>query len=321
MWTDGVKSLPSALQEMVDDLSSGRSPDGIGVTMTAELSDAFRSKREGIQHVLEDIRRIFSGNEPRIADFHGDLGSIESAIDAHLRYASANWAATAKILAGIFSDCILIDVGSTTTDIIPVLNHRITSKGLTDLERLATGELVYTGALRSGIPSITHSLPIKGRETAVADERFALSADIHLILGNISQEDYSTETADGRDRSRQRCFERLARTVCADPETIGEPELIQMASFIRERQVEKIRFGLEKVLRGQKIRPGNDLPVVTTGIGGVFMGQEAGRRSGFRRFSRFEDIVGAGGTQAAAAVSVALLVAAEMGEMVRWSSS
>ncbi|MCL4436240.1 MAG: H4MPT-linked C1 transfer pathway protein [Thaumarchaeota archaeon] len=322
MWRGGKDRLPATLREVSDALSQGELPDAIGVTMTAELSDVFESKREGVEYTLQCVRQIYNGIDPiLVVDYNGELGTIKAAQQNPLRYSSANWAATAKVLSGIFADCLLIDIGSTTTDIIPILNHRIATEGRTDMDRLATGELVYTGALRSDIQSITHVLPVNGRETEVAAERFALSGDVHLILGNIAPEEYSTETADGRDTSRQRCFARLARTVCAEPEMIGETGLIKMVSYIYDKQVDKIHKRLTNVLRRLNITPREDMPVVTTGLGGLFLGREAAYKSGFRRFYRLEQIVGGENPQAAAAVSVALLTAAEMGEIVKWSPS
>ncbi len=322
MWNGGKDRLPAALREVSDILAQGDLPDAIGITMTAELSDAFESKSEGVEYTLQCVRQTYYDIGPLlVVDYNGDLGTIKAAQRDPLRYSSANWAATAKVLCGIFADCLLIDVGSTTTDIIPIQNSKIATEGRTDLDRLATGELVYTGALRSDIQSITHTLPVNGRETEVAAERFALSGDVHLILGNIAPEEYSTETADGRDTSRQRCFARLARAVCADPGMIGETGLIKMASYIYDKQVDKIHKRLVNVLDRLNIVPREDTPVITTGLGGLFLGREVAYKSGFRRFYNLEEIVGGENPQAAAAVSVALLTAAELGEAVAWSPS
>ncbi|MFQ6135008.1 MAG: hypothetical protein ACE5KU_04250, partial [Nitrososphaerales archaeon] len=120
--------------------------------------------------------------------------------------------------------------------------------------------------------------------------------------------------------SRRECLSRLARTVCADTDMIGEPELIRMASHIYSKQVEKIRKGLEKVWSRLPIGEGHkrNFPIVTVGLGGSFLGREAALRTGFRRFFDLEVILGLESSQAAAAVSAALLVAAGRGEEVAW---
>ena len=111
-----------------------------------------------------------------------------------LALAAANWIATAPLAAHIYPDCVLIDIGSTTTDIIPIKNGKECARGRTDLERLGTGELVYTGALRTNVATILDKVPLKNRWVRVASELFAVSADVHLVLGNIDPADYTTET-------------------------------------------------------------------------------------------------------------------------------
>ncbi len=320
LWKGGKKSLPDVLHEIHTLLAGSDSLDGVGITMTAELSDVFNSKLEGVSFVLGCIKEISGTIKPLVVDFDGGLLSVKESLEDHLKVAGANWAATAKILSGIFKQCILLDVGSTTTDIIPILKNEIAAEGKTDSKRLATGELVYTGALRSSIPSIVHNIPLNGIPTEVASELFALSGDVHLILGNISEEEYSTETADGRGKSRKECLSRLARVVCEDLDMIGELELERIASFIHDKQIQKIVRGLEKVW--SKIDLDEDakteFPMVTTGIGGIFLGRKAALKMGFRRLLDLETVLGLKSSQAAAAVSAALLVALAKGEAIDW---
>lgn len=320
LWKGGAKRLSTVLQEVQSDLSRNRRIDGVGVTMTAELSDVFESKRKGVEYVLRHVEEVSGGVKLLVVDYNGGLLSEEEALQDHLKVSGANWAATAKVLSQIFEECLLIDVGSTTTDIIPILNHEIAAEGKTDTARLATGELVYTGALRSSVPSIVHTVPLKEEEIGVVSEHFALSADIHLLLGNISRSDYSTETADGRGTSRRECLSRLARTVCADLDMIGKPELIRMASYIYGKQVEKIREGLDKVWNRLTLEQTDrrNFPVVTTGLGGEFLGREAASKTGFTRFFDLKSTLSLENSQAAAAVSIALLIAASRGEKMVW---
>ncbi len=316
LWRVGQQSLPAALKEIYGHVAESDVVDGVGVTVTAELSDVFKSKREGVKYVLRCVETVSGQVEPLVVDYTGGLLSVEEALKNHLRVSGANWAATATVLAKRFKECILIDVGSSTTDIIPILNHKVAAEGLTDVRRLATGELVYTGVLRSSIPSITHTIPVKGEATGVSSELFALSADVHLLLRNISGSEYTTETADSRGRSRKACLSRLARVVCADPDMIGEPEIIRMASYIYGKQVEKIGGGLEKVLNRLALKDVGRLPVVTTGLGGRFLGREAASKLGFRRFLDLGEILPMKDSQVAAAFSTALLIASAKGEEV-----
>ena len=59
-----------------------------------------------------------------------------------------------------------MDMCTTTTDIIPIINKQNIAKH-TDVERLGSGELVYTGMLRTNIATIVHSIPIYHIDTSV----------------------------------------------------------------------------------------------------------------------------------------------------------
>src|SRR5947208_2344005 len=84
---------------------------------------------------------------------YGSSSAPDVARRQWLRTAAANWLATA-VWAGRFAPegaALLIDAGSTTTDIVPLWNGRPMPLGLTDPDRLRTGELVYTGARRTPV--------------------------------------------------------------------------------------------------------------------------------------------------------------------------
>ena len=58
----------------------------------------------------------------------------------------ANWHAGAALIARYCREALLIDMGSTTTDIIPIVAGAVAARGYTDAERLTTGELAYAPA-------------------------------------------------------------------------------------------------------------------------------------------------------------------------------
>ncbi|HDN73976.1 MAG TPA: H4MPT-linked C1 transfer pathway protein, partial [Archaeoglobus sp.] len=48
------------LERLLRSIAKKHSADKAGVTMTAELSDAFRSKEVGVQKIAEDCRKVFA---------------------------------------------------------------------------------------------------------------------------------------------------------------------------------------------------------------------------------------------------------------------
>jgi probable H4MPT-linked C1 transfer pathway protein len=115
-----------------------------------------------------------------------------------LDFAASNWLAAALWIARQNPDCLYVDVGSTTTDILPIVGGQVCVSGRSDLDRLSSGELVYTGALRTNLAAMVQSIPVAGRICRVASEYFAISGDVHLVLGNINADDYTCATPDGR---------------------------------------------------------------------------------------------------------------------------
>lgn len=319
LWKDGKEKLSKIIQEVSKSIANSEKIDAVGITMTAELSDVFKTKQEGVEYILRNIEKQTSIN-PKVIDYNGNFVNIDQAIGDYLTVSSANWAATSKILSKIFHDCILIDSGSSTTDIIPVIKSKVIS-GKTDIERLSSGELVYTGILRNSIPSIVHNIPVKDKITGISSERFSLSGDIHLILGNISVEEYSTETADGRGKSRGECLARLARILCTDSDLIGDSELVSIADYIYRNQILKVVEGLNKVWNKCEIddKKIGSFPIITTGMGGKILGTKAASSLGFTRFFDMVSIIGVKNSQTIPAVSTAILLADFMGEKIDWS--
>ena len=205
LWREPQR-LPELLTEAAAALGGASQ---MAVTMTAELADCFATKREGVRFVLDAFRSAFPGVEPWVYGVEGRFRSVADACRAPLRVAAANWMASATLVAESSPDALFIDVGSTTTDVIPIRGGRVVARGRTDPARLRSGELVYTGALRTPVCAIVRWLPWRGRRCRVAAEHFAVSADAHLWLGRIAACDYSCETPDGRGRERAEAGARL----------------------------------------------------------------------------------------------------------------
>ena len=229
----GRDQLPSVLRELAEELSI----DGAAahaLTMTAELSDAFRDKREGVLFVMDGVDEALPGAVVFALDNDGDFAPLPVARARPLAFAATNWLASALHAASRVDECILIDVGSTTTDIVPIRQGRLACEGRTDLDRLVAGELVYTGVLRTNPNTLTATVPVRGRPCRLAAEHFSVMADVYLLLGLLRAEEYACPTPDGRAVSPAASRERLARLVCADRETLSEGEIAGIGA-LRER--------------------------------------------------------------------------------------
>jgi hypothetical protein len=189
--------------------------------------------------------------------------------------AAANWLASALAVAALYPNALLIDVGSTTTDVVPIAAGRPVAAGQTDLDRLLAGELVYTGALRTSLAAIAPRVPVRGGTCPVASELFAISADVQLILGHLEPDAYTCATPDGRPATVEFARERVARLVCADAEQLGAGEIDAIAAFLHGEQVRQIEAAVRRVSG----RLDGDAPVVPLGAGAL-LAREAAERLG-----------------------------------------
>ena len=308
LWKRGREALPGALARIQEELLAGLELSAIGVTMTAELCDIYWCKREGVDHVLDCVEATSRGKPIYVLDCECSLLSPREARREYMKVAAANWAATAWLVSKFFEDCIVVDVGSTTTSIIPIVGGKCAALGKNDLEKLMCGELVYTGALRTNVAAIVDRVPVRGGYARVSSELFALSGDVHLILGNISEEDYTAETADGRGKSRAECMARLARVVCADIEMLSEEEILGIAEYVCERQVEQVADALRQVLSRLRAEGRGEIPIVAVGLG-AFLAKRAAERAGVESAVDLGELMGSSASLAAPAVGVALMAA------------
>jgi (4-(4-[2-(gamma-L-glutamylamino)ethyl]phenoxymethyl)furan-2-yl)methanamine synthase len=272
------------------------------VTMTAELSQIFRSKREGVSFVLDAVAQAFPSSDVQVYAADGRFLHPDQAREAPLAVAAANWAATARAVARRHPDAILLDTGTTTTDVIPIAGGQVVAAGWTDPDRLASGELVYTGALRTPTEAIASQVWVRGRRYGVSAEGFALAGDVHVWRGDLAPGDYTVPTPDGRGTERAFCGERLRRVICADPESIDDAGVSQIAEALARAQAARITEAIIRV-RGPRA---SLRKAVVTGLG-AFLGAAAARAAGLE-VELLSDDFGADASHYAAAAAVALLL-------------
>jgi len=268
LWTD------APLKDLLLTHRSGN--DRAAVVMSGELADCFFDKMEGIRWICRQVLEAFPG-----AVFYGTDARFHPAPVMEL--AAANWLVSADFLRDRYPGAVLVDIGSTTTDIIPLSRFQ-GLKGLSDLERLQRGYLIYTGMLRTTIPSLVRSVVLDGIDTPVSSEYFACSGDAHLVLGNIGPGDYMTEAPDSKEKNVEAARRRLARVVCADIGEIGTRGADQIARAFCHAQKDRIVTGIRRVCD----ESGSD-SVLFAGIGAQLYAREMGGTDLSREMGPYSD--------------------------------
>ena len=274
-----IQGEPHALTDVLRDLAHTLDLAGgavHAVTMTAELSQAFRTKREGVAHVLGAVAKAFPDAPQYIYTVRGHFVLPAAALEDPLAVGASNWRATATLVARFIPDGVLVDIGTTSTDIIPLSGGRVVVQGLTDPARLLSRELVYTGAVRTPVEALVDEVPLWGGRAAVSAEGFATTGDAHVWLGQLEPADYAVPSADGRPTTKEFAGERLARVVCGDREMLDEAAIDAIARTVVEAQLARVVTAIGHVQQ----TAGVPRVAVVTGLGD-FIAAEAARRLGF----------------------------------------
>lgn len=248
------EQLPRALAKH---LEAAPSASRLAVTMTGELADCFETKADGVGAILDAVEAVADGREIHVYRCDGEFVSPQDARDEPLLTAASNWHALAAFAARYCGDApgLLIDIGSTTTDLIPLSSMGPTAIGRNDPERLATGELVYTGVRRSPVCALVNDLPWRGESCQVAQELFATTADVFVLLGYLDEDIADNSTADGRALTRSGSHTRLARTICADTSLFSMDDALRAAETVKEAQLDLLSAAMEKVIATMENEP------------------------------------------------------------------
>jgi probable H4MPT-linked C1 transfer pathway protein len=238
----------------------------LAITMTGELADCFETKAAGVQSILAAVQEAADGRHTRVYLRDGRLVTLQVAQRWPELVAAANWHALASYV-GRFAPVgasILLDIGSTTTDIIPLHDGVPTPQGSTDTQRLTTGELYYSGVQRNPLCGVAQTAAYRGSEIPLAQEYFSTIGDVYTILGDLPEAPTNNETADGRPVTKRHARARLSRMVCADADEFNHRDAVNLAQSIANHQQSQITRRLDQVanhLRGPLRK------IITSGVG------------------------------------------------------
>jgi probable H4MPT-linked C1 transfer pathway protein len=303
----GLTHLEQAIAQAAERLGPA---DRHAVTMTAELSDAFETRAAGVAIIAAIFMRKVESN---VAFFAGEKGFVpySSARENASAIASANWRASAELVARRLDHALFVDMGSTTTDLVPIEGGAVTALGGGDSERLANGELAYTGLVRGHPAAGLSQAPIRGRWAALVTENFASMADVHRVLGNLPEDADLAPTADGRPKTVDASIARLARLAGLDAGDASPQQWRSFAAFLARAQMRLIEDQIALLQsRGAVVE---DAPIIGAGVGRAVVAELARtQRRSFRDFADFLNAAPAAARIAAdcaPAAAVALLLA------------
>ena len=267
------------------------------ITMTAELSDIFPDRKNGVKYVVNLSSKILG--EKNIF-FYSKKSFLKkkSAIKKHFELNSMNWHATASFISNFFPNCILVDIGSTTTDVIPIKNKEIISKGVSDYQRLKSNELVYLGVLRTPIQSVE-------KKKNLINENFANLSDVYRVLNKIPHAVDLLPTLDNKTKNKHDSARRIARIFGKDYKKKHFLKWKEIAYKIQKKHLKILKSAIKEIKIKKKL---NAVPIIGAGIG-EFLVREASKQKEYHSFcSRINYIKKNKAINCESAISVALML-------------
>ena len=246
MWK-GLDSLETAMTIMRNQIAEDSVTHTI--TMTAELVDIFKDRKSGVKELTKFLGSHFEKEDFQLYAGNSGLIKADDANSYIADIASANWHATASFVAQNINEGVLIDIGSTTTDIVPFASGQLLNTAYTDHERLRNYELVYTGIIRTPVMAVVNKMFCNGEWQNIAAENFSTMADVYRLTDELDEQDDMMLTADGAGKTPCDSARRLARMVGLDlhDEKNIHP-CIEMANHVAHSQLQIINEALSKIL-------------------------------------------------------------------------
>lgn len=280
-----ARQMPCRLWEGLDRLeaalgsaASGLPPTArVALTMTGELADLFADRATGVRALIGAVRSHFSTSDLRV--WAGTEGFLDpaAALDRAAAVASSNWLATGTLLARRLPAGVLVDIGSTTTDIILVRDGAVRFTGYRDRERLAAGELVYQGMTRTPAMAMAAAAPLGGRLVPLMNEHFATAADVWRVLGRLDEAHDQHAAADMGEKTPQASARRLARMLGADLADADDAAWLDVAGWLATAQLRRIEDAIRLCLSRAPLPKA--APLVGAGCGRALL-PELGRALG-----------------------------------------
>ncbi len=272
-----VWKRPDELSRAIASVASTLPPSSsAAVTMTAELCDCYPTRTVGVHAVLDAVLAALPEHRIVVWGVDGHFHGVEAVRERPMLAAAANWLALAELAARLVPDdpAILIDIGTTTTDLIPLDRGAVAARGRSDTERLQSGELVYAGVRRTPVHALATELPFRGVPTGLAAELFASTLDVYLVLGDLATNPLDISTADGRPATAEAARDRLARMIGSDRDGFSDADALAMARAADSCLLERLERAAERACHATIGRP--DAAVIAGS--GDFLARRLARR-------------------------------------------
>lgn len=237
------------------------------------------NNRRGLFYLNKRLLKQFNEKNVYHVDATGRCIPLNEVNDyAIYRFMGTNFYPSAYLAAKWAGEGLLIDMGTSSTDIITLYNSLPCTLALNrpDYNRLATGELSFAGILYTPLEYLTREVPFRSSMTMVCPG-VANTGDVYALLGKINANKLRTDYKTGWGFAN--AHQRLARFLCYDDLLVSKHEAEKLARYVFQVHVTHTIDNVLKVVRAGNLLS-DDYTIIGLGEGANLVTKEVAQKLG-----------------------------------------
>ncbi|BBE30071.1 hypothetical protein OSSY52_02120 [Tepiditoga spiralis] len=267
------------LKKEIFKITSKNSIDKILFTQTASL--IYENNKEGVKKIASILKEVFKGE---IFMFTPDrLINIEI-LDFERYTECYNWAITRELCKD--RKGIIIDMGSTSTDIIPILEKE---NNKNNIMRLIDGEVNYLGMVRTILQSVIKTVPYKNFDVPIIAEPILKTGDIFYYLDMIPYNKHLNYSSNIKFINKLEIENKICQLIASDKNFLSKEEINIIIKYIYEEIKNTIKFKINKIMKKNNLD--NNITLFATGYGINNILKEIYKEMNFSEYITLENLL------------------------------
>lgn len=312
---DFETGFPAALARFL--IAHALSPEDLdAVVVSTSHFFAYPTFEAAHRHMLALMERLFPAGTVRVLGCEGKLYGLEEAGRLTgrevVRFAATKFWGSAYLASKLLTHGLSIDVGTSSTDLVPVMDGVPDPEAARDpdrynLDRLKTERFIWYGLTATPLDYVSHESEAEGERWPLYP-RMAKTEVLTSLLGLAPRELTETHAYGGKFPAPGEARFQLAQACGLDVRLVGEETLTAIAHDLYRRMVERVAESVRKVTDLAGLVPRSDMQGAVMGLGRESLARDALLLAGFRpeRLVDVEEVLGHGLSSVSTAYGAAL---------------
>lgn len=271
--------------------------------------------RSALHHTARLCQSIW-GDAVRLIGSDGQLYTTAEALDRKgpevVRFAATKFWGSAYLASKLIRDGLSVDVGTTSTDAIAIVDGQIDPASRHDPDRFNLGRLESQRLMWYGMTATP--LDYAARRASVGDRsyylypRMAQTECVTRILDLVPEELALRHAYFGRYPSREEAFFELAQAFGLDRELLSDQDLVDLAGNLHRQLIARVAEGVARVMAQAGLGHPGSIQAAVMGLGKDALARQALLACGVKhdRIVDVESVMGAELAAVSTAYGVAL---------------